>query len=58
MNGGTANDLRDQRNLLIDKLSNLADVSVEERTINKEGLNMGSKTFMVKINGQVLVDTN
>lgn len=58
MNGGTANDLRDQRNLLIDKLSNIADVTVEERTINKEGLNMGSKTFTVKINGEVLVETN
>ena len=58
LNGGTANDLRDQRNSLLDKLSGICHVETQELTINEEGLNKGTKLFVVKINGEVLVDTN
>lgn len=56
--GSIANDLRDQRNALVDKLSNICDVEVEERDVNKQDGNIGSKTYTVKINGEVLVETN
>ena len=57
LNGTVANDLRDQRNLLLDKLSGICHVETEEKIINKDDLNMGTKTFVVKINGEILVDT-
>lgn len=56
--GGVANDLRDQRNMLIDKLSGICHVETEEKVINSDGMNHGTKLFFVKINGEVLVDTN
>lgn len=51
--GGTANDLRDQRELLVDELSNYAEVSVSETVI---GNGVGVNSYVVKINQQVLVD--
>lgn len=51
--GSNANDLRDQRNLLIDELSGLINVSVEE---TKNG-DVGLTDFIVKVDGQTLVDT-
>ena len=56
--GGFANDLRDQRNLLVDKLSELANVSVKEERIG-EALNgelSGVTHYTVKINGGYLVN--
>lgn len=51
LNGGTANDLRDERVRLIDKLSNIINVETKETTdVN------GKKTFSVSINGQNLVN--
>lgn len=51
--GGTANDLRDQRNLLIDKLSEIVNISVTERIAE----DMDDITsYVVKIDGQTLVD--
>lgn len=51
--GSNANDLRDQRNLLIDELSNIINVTVEEAPDGPVGL----KSYVVKIDGQTLVDT-
>lgn len=50
LNGGTANDLRDQRNLLVDELSGLVGVKVKEVTSPT-----GSITYTVQINNQNLV---
>lgn len=55
-NGEVANDLRDQRAVLIDELSEYVSVDVTE---NKLGVSeVGATQYIVKINGQTLVDTN
>ena len=53
LGGEHANDLRDQRNLLVDKLSAIVNVSVDEKAIGGAGM----KTYTLKIDGQTLVDT-
>lgn len=52
-NHGSANDLRDARNTLVDELSKIINVTTEEKDV---GNNI--TTFKVYINGQVLVDNN
>ncbi|MDF2541054.1 MAG: hypothetical protein K0S47_772 [Herbinix sp.] len=52
--GGIANDLRDQRALLVDDLSEIVDISVSEKTI---GDGIGKTSYTIKIGGQTLVDT-
>lgn len=47
--GDMANDLRDQRDLLVDQLSRIVNVDTKEVEVN------GIKEFTVKINGQTLV---
>lgn len=54
VNGMKANDLRDQRNLLIDKLSKIANVSISEKVVGEEGV--GVTSYVVKIDNQTLVD--
>ena len=51
--GSHANDLRDQRNLLIDRLSEMINVTVDETKRGEAGLT----DYVVKIDGQTLVDT-
>lgn len=51
--GGMANDLRDQRALLVDELSQIASISVSEKVI---GEGIGIKSYVIKIDGQTLVD--
>lgn len=51
LTGKSANDLRDERNRLIDQLSTIINVETKE----VEDVN-GKKTFRVSINGQMLVD--
>lgn len=51
--GGVANDLRDQRALLVDELSQIVNVSVTEKTV---GTGVGVTSYVVKIDGQTLVD--
>ncbi|SHH20074.1 flagellar hook-associated protein FlgK [Tepidibacter thalassicus] len=51
MDGSNANDLRDQRNLILDKLSELVDVEVKEVSNGEHG---GVKTI-IAINGHPLV---
>ena len=53
VNGGTANDLRDHRALLIDELSEIANISVTEK---KVGAGIGITSYVVKIDGISLVD--
>lgn len=61
VNGGTANELRDKRDLLIDQLSEYVSVETEEipiRDTNNE-MDTGANRYIVKIAGnQLLVDTN
>ncbi|MBQ3061714.1 MAG: flagellar hook-associated protein FlgK [Lachnospiraceae bacterium] len=55
--GLAANDLRDSRALMIDELSGIASVSVEEYNINIDENSFGQVAYVVKIDGQTLVDT-
>ena len=52
--GDHANDLRDQRNVLIDNLSEYVNVSVDEVT-DENGF---TSQYMVHVNGSLLVDTD
>lgn len=58
--GGNANELRDQRALLIDELSQIVDVETEEQKVedpNNPGRDTGATRYIVKIaGGQTLVD--
>ena len=59
VNGGYANELRDERANLIDKLSAVVSVETNEYEIqNTYGENLGGTNFSVVINGQMLVDGN
>lgn len=51
--GGMANDLRDQRALLIDELSEIANISVTEK---KVGAGIGITSYVVKLDGISLVE--
>lgn len=50
--GESANDLRDQRENLIDELSNMANITVSEREVGKVGMT----EYIVRLDGQILVD--
>lgn len=52
--GGTANDLRDQRALLVDELSEIANISVSEKAVGSAGV--GVTSYIVKLDGVTLVD--
>ena len=59
MESGHANELRDQRALLVDELSKIVATTVSERQItnsNYEDQYTGATYYTVKINGQLLVD--
>lgn len=62
MSGGTANELRDKRTLLLDELSAIVDIDVKETPITDSrdpSRETGGNRFTVKIaGGQMLVDTN
>ena len=58
--GGHANELRDQRAVLVDKLSKIVDVSANEKKVqnsNDPDMDTGATYYQVYINGQILVDT-
>lgn len=58
--GGHANELRDQRALLIDELSEMVDTEIKEVDVinsNNPDMYTGATYYTVYINGQVLVDT-
>ncbi len=59
--GGTANDLRDSRDLLIDELSAIVTVDTSEAKVvnsNYPDMQTGATSFTVKIDGQILVKDN
>lgn len=62
LTGTRANELRDRRDLIIDKLSKIVDVKVDEQPVydsNNPGRETGATRYIVKIaGGQTLVDTN
>ena len=53
--GSVANDLRDQRNLLIDELSGIVDITVSEKVLGID--EVGATEYIVRIGDAVLVDT-
>lgn len=53
--GTTANDLRDQREVLLDSLSEIGNISVTEHIV---GMNVGVTSYVVKLEGQTLVNTD
>ncbi|MCD5413689.1 MAG: flagellar hook-associated protein FlgK, partial [Clostridiales bacterium] len=61
IDGSNANDLRDQRNLLIDKLSRIVDVEIVERVDINDHVTRGqendgaNRKLVIQINGQPLV---
>lgn len=59
VNGGYANELRDERALLLDELSGIVSVATDEYPIrNTYGEDLGGTNFTVFINGQLIVDGN
>ncbi len=59
VNGGYANELRDERALLLDELSGIVSVSTDEYPVrNTYGEDLGGTNFTVFINGQLIVDGN
>ena len=62
MGGGTANELRDRRTLLVDQLSKIVDVQTEETPIRdpkNPDLDTGATRYIVTVaGGQTLVDGN
>lgn len=62
MSGGTANELRDRRTLLVDQLSQIVDVEVTETPIkdpnNPDHVTGGNRYMVTIAGGQVLVDGN
>lgn len=60
LQGVNANELRDQRALLVDELSDLVEVDVRETDVidpQHPNVRTGATNFLLKINGQTLVDT-
>lgn len=58
--GGYANELRDQRNLLADRLNSIIPVEIQEAPVkntNDEELYLGGTTYKVKFMGQMLVNS-
>ncbi|WP_053955783.1 flagellar hook-associated protein FlgK [Inediibacterium massiliense] len=53
LDGSNANDLRDQRNLLIDELSQLVDIQIDEMPIQNAGTN--AKKMRILVGGNMLV---
>ena len=60
LQGGYANELRDQRAVLVDELSTIVPTTVTEVPVsnsNYPDMRLGSNYYTVKINGQTLVDS-
>ena len=54
---GNANDLRDQRALLVDELSEIVNVETQEdKIISNDGFETGATRYIVRIDGELLVD--
>lgn len=60
LQGSNANELRDQRALLVDELSDVVDVEVKETKVTNTShpeIYTGGTNYLLKINGQTLVDS-
>ncbi len=60
LQGGMANELRDQRALIIDELSEIVPITVEESPVtnsNYPDMYVGGTNYIVKLDGQTIVDT-
>lgn len=57
VSGVTANDLRDARENLVDELSQIVNVTTEEKVTKSDPMDPGTVTYEVRINNQLLVDT-
>jgi flagellar hook-associated protein FlgK len=61
LQGGNANELRDQRALLLDELSAIVPIEAKETEVvnsNYPNMLLGGTNFVVKIHGQVLVNND
>jgi len=56
LDGSSANDLRDQRTLLVDKLSTVVNIDASEVTVGKLPDGRDDKHFVITISGKALVD--
>ncbi len=56
LDGNTANDLRDQRTLLVDKLSKLINIDANEVVAGKLPSGQDDKRFVITISGKAFVD--
>lgn len=56
LDGSTANDLRDQRTALVDKLSSIADIQVSEISAGKLPNGRDDKRFCIRLDGIDLVN--
>ena len=54
--GANSNELKDQRNVLIDKLSKLTDISVSESNSNQSSDGTENNKLTIRMNGVTLVD--
>ena len=57
VSGVTANDLRDERENLVDELSKIVNVTTEEKVVKDDPSEPGTVIYEVRINNQLLVDT-
>jgi len=56
LDGNTANDLRDQRTVLVDKLSQLVNIEANEVTVGKLPSGKDDKHFVITISGKAIID--
>lgn len=56
LDGNNANDLRDKRGLLVDKLSKLVNIEVNEVVVGKLPSGADDRHFVISVSGKALVD--
>lgn len=56
LDGNSANDLRDQRTLLVDKMSKIVNIQANEVVAGKLPSGMDDKHFVITISGKAIVD--
>lgn len=56
LDGNTANDLRDQRGVLIDKLSKIVNIDVNEIVVSKLSDGREDKRMVITVSGKAIVD--
>lgn len=56
LDGSTANDLRDKRQLMVDKLSKVINIDVTEKTVGNISNGVEDKRFIITISGHTLVN--